>query len=74
MKKYIFILTVVILTMVSCTKEQPLSPVNSSEISEPQMFKTSDVVIEVFDDSSNDEGITDPEKEDKEKTNKNAKN
>lgn len=75
MKKYSFILAVVVLALVSCSKEQPLTPINSTETVEPQMIKATEVFSDdVLDDTSNDTGITDPEKEDKEKTNKNAKN
>lgn len=76
MKKILYIVIFAILVLASCSKEQPMSPASSGENYGPQMIK-GDVII-IMDDDDEDksvfEDITDPEKEEKEKTNKNAKN
>lgn len=75
MKKTLYIVTIALLILASCSKEEPMSPINSSKNFGPQMIK-GDVIV-ILDDNDDDsvfEEITDPEKEDKEKTNKNAKN
>lgn len=76
MKKHIYILFVALLALASCSKEEPLTKVNSNTNYGPQMIKGDVVVVLDDDDEDNSvfEDITDPEKEDKEKTNKNAKN
>jgi len=81
MKKFLYISVLAILVLFSCSKEQPLSPTVESDITNQQMSKTPGVtcsstldenVIKGGDDS--DDSITDPEKDDKEKSNKKAKN
>jgi|SaaInl59LU_5_DNA_1037362.scaffolds.fasta_scaffold04805_2 hypothetical protein len=76
MKKKYYIFIIALIAVASCSKEEPMSPSNSENDYGPQMIK-GDVVV-VLDDDDNDnsvfDDITDPEKEDKEKTNKNAKN
>ena len=66
----------------SCSKEQPLIPVSSSQQAQPDMVKAStssdhDTSKTGDGNSTKNDGnddITDPEKEEKEKTNKKAKN
>lgn len=69
-----------ILLLFSCSKEQPLMPIDrSAKVESSQMTGNTGVIV-VSDDSvdeanneSGDADITDPEDEDKEKTNKKAK-
>ena len=63
MKKFLYISILAVIMLFSCSKEQPLSPV--SDTSNPEMSKTPGV----FCSSS-----VDPDNEDKEKSNKKAKN
>ncbi len=81
MKKFIYISVLAILVLFSCSKEQPLSPVAESDFTTQEMSKAPGVIcsstidediIKSGDDS--DDSITDPEKDDKEKSNKKAKN
>lgn len=63
----------------SCSKEQPLTPVSSTQQIEPDMIKvtsSSDENTTTGSSSTKNDGdvITDPEKEEKDKTNKKAKN
>ena len=81
MKNIIYIGFLAIVLLFSCSKEQPLRSTNSfatvesSEITIPiEPIIVSDDNLDDGDDDSGDIGITDPEKEDKEKTNKKAKN
>ncbi len=77
MRKFSYILFVVIIALVSCSKEQPLQPINASESFGPQMIKVDQEQKEkdiLQDSDDDDDKITDPEKEEKEKTNKKAKN
>lgn len=85
MKNIIYIGFLAIVLLFSCSKEQPLSPTNSSTTVETSQISGSTGPIIVGDDDNVDtEGnsgngnqsgdITDPEKEDKEKTNKKTKN
>ena len=80
MKNIIYIGFLAIVLLFSCSKEQPLSPINSSDTIESSQItgSTGPIIIsdDTFDDDDNsgDVDITDPEKEDKEKTNKKAKN
>ena len=79
MKKIIYIGFLAIVLLFSCSKEQPLSPIISSDSVESSQITgpIGPIVIsddELIDDVSGDVDITDPEKEDKEKTNKKAKN
>ncbi len=75
MKRFFYIVIIASLFLASCTKDEPLTPSNSEMGYGPQMIK-GDVVVVLSDedDDSVFEDITDPEKENKEKTNKNAKN
>lgn len=75
MKKIVYILLLATLLLFSCSKEQPLTPISSTELIEPEMFKgcaTDDGEDKDNEDVYNDD-ITDPEDPDKEKTNKNAR-
>lgn len=80
MKNIIYIGFLAIVLLFSCSKEQPLSPINSSATVESSQITGSVGPIVINDDNfgnddqSGDVGITDPEKEDKEKTNKKTKN
>ena len=82
MKNIIYIGFLAIVLLFSCSKEQPLSPTNSSTTIESSQITGSTGPIVVSDDDdksinggkSGDVDITDPEKEDKEKTNKKTKN
>jgi hypothetical protein len=77
MKNIIYIGFLAIVLLFSCSKEQPLSPINSSATVESSQITGStgsSGPIIVTDDTSSDGDITDTEKEDKEKSNKKAKN
>lgn len=82
MKNIIYIGFLAIVMLFSCSKEQPLSPITNSGTIENSQFTGSTGPIIISDDNFGDNGddnsgdidITDPEKEDKEKTNKKAKN
>lgn len=78
MKKISYIGILVIILLFSCSKEQPLSPVSSSETTNPEMIIIPTLADDINDTSTTSttgvDDITDPEKEDKEKTNKKAKN
>lgn len=80
MKKIIYIGFLATVTLFSCSKEQPFSPVSSSETIESSQYTGSaiDIVISGEDEGliigdSGDSDITDPEDENKEKSNKKAK-
>ncbi len=79
MKKIIYIGILAAVSLFSCSKEQPFSPASSSDTIESSQFTGDPGLIIVSDCGSNCGGtnetgdITDPEKEDKEKTNKKAK-
>ena len=80
MKNIIYIGFLAIVLLFSCSKEQPLCSTNSFGTVESSQITGSTGPIVVSDDNlgdddeSGDIDITDPEKEDKEKTNKKAKN
>lgn len=67
MKKFNYISILVLVLLFSCSKEQPVSPI--SDVNSAQAF----TAIPTISDGEVDV-ITDPEKEDKEKSNKKAKN
>jgi hypothetical protein len=75
MKRYTYILIIATLALASCSKEELLKPANPGVNYGPQMIK-GDVVVVLDDENDNSifDDITDPEKENNEKTNKNAKN
>ena len=80
MKKIYYIACLVTITLFSCSKEDVLVPESSSETISPDMIIISEAENKSSDtktttNSGNTKGdITDPEKEDREKTNKKAKN
>ena len=77
MKKINYISILAIVLLFSCSKEQPLAPVSSTPTNDIQSLAIP-VTVDGSDTNpiisvSNDD-ITDPDKKDKEKTNKKAKN
>jgi hypothetical protein len=78
MKNIIYIGFLAIVLLFSCSKEQPFSPTSPSDTVESSQITSSTGAFLISDtnlgDGEIDADITDPEKEDKEKTNKKAKN
>ena len=79
MKNIIYIGFLAIVLLFSCSKEQPLSPtISSATVESSQVARSTGVVLISKSNLGGgidiDVNITDPEKEDKEKTNKKAKN
>lgn len=80
MKNIVYIGFLAIVLLFSCSKEQPLSPTfPSTTVESSQLTGDTEVIVEGEDnsginqDDSFDSDITDPEDEEKEKTNKKAK-